>query len=474
MSEAQVLVVDCSGSDLSRTLRTTLESSVGLQLRCESIEASILPSYQTGFSGTTSTFHPDLICFVFAASSLRCIRTLFDSMRAEYPAIPVLTVIEADEPDEMFETLKLGADDFITPPLRAVDLVPRIWRLLAHRGKEDRATCRLKERLGLRQLVGQSPGFLAEVKKIPLVAKCDASILISGETGTGKELCARAIHYLSLRTAKPFVPVNCGAIPTELVENELFGHQKGAFTGASTRQRGLIDEADGGTLFLDEVDCLPLVAQVKLLRFLQAKEYRPLGSGKVCQADVRIIAAANTNLADAVTRGRLRQDLFYRLNIIPVLLPPLRERRDDIPLLARHFLDKYASAFNKGVTDFSSEAMQTLLLGEWPGNVRELENVVERAVVFCEESIVQNCDVVLTGSNAGIADESFQTLKARVILQFEKTYIHSLLLAHKGNISRAAKAAQKNRRSFWQLIRKHRINVQGFKASEPASRRVDK
>ncbi|HKN81891.1 MAG TPA: sigma-54 dependent transcriptional regulator, partial [Pyrinomonadaceae bacterium] len=214
----------------------------------------------------------------------------------------------------------------------------------------------LTEKLGLQQLIGASSAFVAETSKIPVVARSEISVLISGETGTGKEMVGRAIHYLSPRAGKPFIPVNCGAIPVELLENELFGHERGAFTGAQASRDGLIKEAEQGTLFLDEVDCLPLLAQVKLLRFLQEKEYRPLGSTKVVKGDVRIIAASNANLEQAVAAGTLRRDLYYRLNVVPIVLPPLRDRSADILLLARHFLAVYAARLNSPATDFSPEA----------------------------------------------------------------------------------------------------------------------
>jgi DNA-binding NtrC family response regulator len=295
------------------------------------------------------------------------------------------------------------------------------------------------------------------------VAKCDASVLISGETGTGKEMCARAIHYLSPRANKPFIPFNCGAIPTDLMENELFGHVEGAFTGASTPQSGLIREANSGTLFLDDIDCLALNSQVKLLRFLQEKEYRQLGSAKVCQADVRVIAATNIDLEAAVEKGRLRHDLFYRLNIIPITLPTLRDRREDIPLIARHFLNKYATEFGKQLTGFASEAVQRLMLYDWPGNVRELEHVVERAVLFCEHPVIRDTDISLPRKKAAACKISFKDAKAEVVNKFERSYIERLLLSYQGNITRAAQAAKKNRRAFWQLIHKHQIDVQAFK-----------
>jgi DNA-binding NtrC family response regulator len=317
-----------------------------------------------------------------------------------------------------------------------------------------------------RQLIGQSPVFLQQVQKISLIASCEANVLIVGETGTGKELYARAIHYGSARAGRPFMPVNCGAIPAELVENELFGHVRGAFTSASSLQVGLIEEANGGTLFLDEIDCLPVHAQVKLLRFLQEKEYRPLGSSHMRRADVRVVAASNLNLEEAVDTGKVRQDLFYRLNIISLTLPPLRDRREDIPLLARHFLAKYSREFDSPVRDFSDEAMDMLMVYSWPGNVRELEHAVERAIVMCNKPLIQASDIVLSNQKVTGKRESLREAKAKEIERFEKNYIQGVLSACRGNITRAAQISQKNRRAFWQLIQKYRIDVSRFK---PAS-----
>jgi DNA-binding NtrC family response regulator len=260
------------------------------------------------------------------------------------------------------------------------------------------------------------------------------------------------------------MPVNGGAIPVDLVENELFGHARGAFTNAFALQTGLVEEASGGTLFLDEIDCLPMLAQVKLLRFLQEKEYRPLGSSKVQRADVRIIAASNADLEEAVKNGRMRQDLFYRLNIISLTLPPLRERREDIPLLTDHFLEKYANEFGKPKASLTAEALGVLMNHAWPGNVRELEHVIERSLALCEGAVTTESDLALGSSSQTKRPlESLQAAKAREIAQFEKNYIQNLLRACSGNITRAAHAAQKNRRAFWQLIQKHQIDVSRFK-----------
>jgi len=466
MKEAKIFLLDLNpSSDIGSTLGEILESIPNLKvlLKHESPK-EIKSALSDGelcriISGSNS----DLIFMVLSPNDLEQIRALFQTMSRERLELPIVVIPEACKPDEMFSLLKLGTADFITPPLKAIDILPRLWRLLEHKQQARTLTHKLKEKLGLKQMIGESSIFLEETKKIPIVAKCDASVLISGETGTGKEMCARAIHYLSPRANKPFIPFNCGAIPTDLMENELFGHVQGAFTGASTPQSGLIREANSGTLFLDDIDCLALNSQVKLLRFLQEKEYRQLGSAKMSQADVRVIAATNTDLEAAVEEGRLRHDLFYRLNVIPISLPALRDRREDIPLIACHFLNKYSIEFDKQLTGFVPEALQILMLYDWPGNVRELEHVVERAVLFCEQRVIRENDIRLPDNKSTKCKMSFKEAKAEVISRFEKDYINKLLHTHQGNITRAAQSAQKNRRAFWQLIRKHQIDVQTFK-----------
>ncbi|MBC8029046.1 MAG: sigma-54-dependent Fis family transcriptional regulator [Pyrinomonadaceae bacterium] len=408
--------------------------------------------------------NPSVIFVVQSADRLKDTRQFFHSLRIEVLKIPLVVVVDEGEPDEMIAWIRQLAADFLTKPLKRIDVLPRVWRLLDQSSEPESHLLAVKKQLGMRELIGESETFRAQIEKIPLVAKCDASILITGDTGTGKELCARAIHYLSPRAGRAFIPVNCGAIPGELVENELFGHAAGAFTSAKTAQHGLIDEANGGTLFLDEVDCLPLMAQVKLLRFLQEKEYRALGATKIAKADLRVIAASSLNCEEAVREGKIRQDLYYRLNVILLTLPALRDRQEDIPLLAHHFLNKYAIEFDKQVTGFSPDAIRKLILYNWPGNVRELEHVIMRALVLSAKPIICGADIAISDSETLPLAESFQEAKNRMVDQFEKTYIKGLLLSNHCNISRSAKAAQKNRRAFWELIRKHDISVQGLKS----------
>jgi DNA-binding NtrC family response regulator len=469
MKKANLLVLDLNTEPhLAETLHKILSDfyKLNVQLlqqplsRPESL-AELSEKVPRAFGG----WQPSLCFFVFPAELKERACAAFSGLKRYFASVPVIAVTNATEPESLLELLKLGVADFITLPLKPFDIYPRVVRLLQSQVSEEPLTQLLKEKLGLKQLVGQSPAFLEQIKKISVVAKTSANVLILGETGTGKELCARAIHYLSPRAALPFVAVNCGALPAELAENELFGHEPGAYTGATTSQPGLIQEAQGGTLLLDEIDSLSLSVQAKLLRFLQEKEFRALGSTKTLRADVRVIAAANGDLEAQVRNGKLRQDLYYRLNVVNLTLPPLRERQKDILTLAQHFADKYAAAFEKPAPGFAPEAQQMLLCYEWPGNVRELEHVVERAVIFAETELIHGHDLTLPRSDANGQPESFQKMKAKVVTQFEKSFIQGLLLANQGNITKAAQAAQKNRRAFFELMRKHHIDPRSQRAS---------
>jgi len=307
-----------------------------------------------------------------------------------------------------------------------------------------------------RSLVGQNSVFLEQVRKIPQIAKCSACVLISGETGTGKRVCARLIHSLGKRAGRPLITINCGAVTAQLAENELFGHKHGAFTGAKAVKQGLIAMAEGGSLFLDEIDTLPHSVQAKLLRFLQEKTYRPLGSTKECRANVRIIASSGTAPEELLASGRIRRDLYYRINVLQLRLPPLRQRREDIPLLADHFLRKHSQDSKKCIEDFSLRAMHKLVFHDWPGNVRELGNVIERAVAHSQNETIEATDI---GLPEPAFFEPLQHAKERFIEDFERRYIHQVLSLTHGNISEAARISNKHRRAFWQLIRKHRIDT---------------
>jgi two-component system response regulator GlrR len=469
MEETRVLLLELGPvAGLANTLRGMLETGAGrpIQTLHESIDLAGGTDSISALGEITGEFWPNVVFVVLSLTTIKQAGTVLESLKRNPCNAPIIAVIEGERPEELVDLFRLGITDFVTPPLRSTDVLPRLWRLLDRNGSSETLTRALKEKLvmkHLRHLVGKCPTFVAEIEKVAIVAPCDASVLISGETGTGKELFARAIHYLSKRASKPFVPFSCGAVPVELVENELFGHTQGAFTSANSSRTGLIRECEGGTLFLDEVDCLPLAAQAKLSRFLQEKEYRQLGSAKIQYAEVRVIAATNVDLEKAVREGRFRQDLYYRLRVIPLILPPLRGRRADIPLLARHFLNKYSAEAGKSIIDLSPAAMEKLQRYDWPGNVRELKHVIERAVVFSDNQVIQDVDIELQFSENSQKILSFSAVKSRFIAKFEKNYIEDLLQSHAGCISKAARAAGKNRRAFWELIRKHKIDVRQFR-----------
>jgi DNA-binding NtrC family response regulator len=336
------------------------------------------------------------------------------------------------------------------------------------RAETERVIERLRESHALRRLIGNAPSFLRAIGSVPALARGDAAVVINGETGTGKELVARALHYAGTRAAYPFVAVNCGSLTDTLLEDELFGHERGAFTDARTARAGVLLQAERGTLFLDEVDSLTPRAQVALLRVLQDKTFRALGSSKERCADVRFIAATNTPLRPLMRSGAFRSDLFYRLCVLSVDLPPLRERREDILLLARHFLSKH-SPQDGHAHELEPSAQRALIAHDWPGNVRELENVIIRAVTLTSGDRITLDDLGLEPGAAAapelpLADTStsFQQAKRAVVDAFELDYLTRLLLAHGGNVSSAARAARKERRDLRRLLRKHRLDPQRF------------
>lgn len=470
MKEARILVLDFGATtEIRQEWDSVVHSASFADARVLHKRVSLQPTDGVAreLERISRQFSPGVFVLLLGGDESRDAVAIARLTRQAAGPTPVVVVRDHHDPDETVELLKEGVADFLTPPLQADDVLPRIWRLIQRPDGDVPLTQTLLEKIGLKRVIGKNPAFVSELEKIPLVARCDIGVLILGETGTGKELCARAIHYLSGRAKRPFVPVNCGAVPVELMENELFGHDKGAFTGAAGSRDGLIQEAEGGTLFLDEVDCLPALAQVKLLRFLQEREYRPLGSCKTRRGDVRVIAASNSELADVLKNGRLRKDLFFRLNVVPILLPPLRERQEDIPLLARHFLAKCAADLRPVASSFSAEAMEKLVHHDWPGNVRELEHLIQRVAVLARHPLIDGADIPLEApARPASIPETFREAKARTVTQFEVDYLQSVLAACRGNITQAARAAGKNRRAFWQLVRKHRIDVTRWRTAE--------
>jgi DNA-binding NtrC family response regulator len=398
---------------------------------------------------------PDVVVATLDSFQATKLELFFASLQGAFPHCPVLVTTTHPDAFDLFQVLEMGAADFLLPPLRRSELLPRIRRQARVTYRGDALVQKLKEDIGLKQIIGESPAFLDKVRCVPRFARCDATLLISGESGTGKELFARAIHYLSPRADRPFIPLNCGALPENLVESEIFGHKRGAFTGAACDQTGLIREAEGGTLFLDEVDCLTPQAQVKLLRFLQDGEYRSVGSQQILHANIRVVAAGNADFSQLVRSGRFREDLFYRLNVLALTLPALRERRGDILLLAHDFLEKHAAVSEARSKNLSLAALNRLLSHSWPGNVRELQNVLTRAIVLSDHDSIEPSDLELPEDGPAAEEQSFRAMKSHAVQRFEHDYLATVLRAHDGNITRAASAVKKNRRAFWELLRKH-------------------
>jgi DNA-binding NtrC family response regulator len=358
-------------------------------------------------------------------------------------------------------------------PCSAKEIKARIDRFTHLSQKINLGDQKLLQEFSALNLIGGSPGFVNTINLIKKIAHCHAPVLIQGETGTGKENAARSIHYLSNRREHGFIPVNCAAIPDELFESEIFGHEKGAFTDAKSSQTGLVALANGGTLFLDEVDSLTPKAQAALLRFLQTREYRPLGGRETRLADVRILAATNADLPILVSQKYFREDLFYRLNVLNIFMPPLRERAADIPLIAKALLYKFSQEYNTQPKQLSAHLLNQLMQQAWPGNVRELENTLLRAFLLSSDSMLTSLtghgtansnDGVPSGvhsdstSHATPSHLTFQDAKAEVINQFEKQYLKEVLLLTEGNVSAAARIAGKERRALGKLIRKYRID----------------
>ena len=361
--------------------------------------------------------------------------------------------------------------DFICWPCAEQELVVRIERLSGpqelHPDSDHDAV--LREEFANLNLLGHSPAFVAAMKLIKRFAHCDAPVLIEGETGTGKEMAARAIHYLGTRRDRPFIPVNCGAIPDNLFENELFGHARGAFTDAREAQPGLVALAEGGTLFLDEVDALSSKGQVALLRFLQDQQYRPLGGREVKSADIHVLAAANVDLVALTAQGKFRQDLLFRLRVLSLRLPPLRERGDDIVLLAEHFLQQHRQHQKQPHKHFTSGALRWLKSQTWPGNVRELESFIHREFVLADgDSLRLNAERTANRERRNNLPErrlplspnacGLKEYKTRVIAELEKRYLLAVFRETGGNVSLAARRAGKERRAFGKLLKKYGID----------------
>jgi DNA-binding NtrC family response regulator len=406
----------------------------------------------------------DLIIASIASTQRQSLEFVHWLRRHPVPA-PTIAVFPCEPTLELYRSCCDVVDDFIVWPFRPEELRHRIARLLP-RGEPDLSGLRdrLSAELGLANLIGRHQAFLDEIARIPLAASSDGEVLITGETGTGKELSARAIHHLSRRRNLPMICVDCGALPDQLFENEMFGHVRGAFTDAHRAQKGLVALAEGGTLFLDEIDSLSMTGQTKLLRFLQDRSYRPLGSEQFARANVRIIAATNRDLEQAVQEKTFRRDLFFRINVLRLHMVPLRQRADDIEPLARHFLELCCVEMGGPRKTLSPSALQVLRSQEWPGNIRELYNTIRRAALFAEGPRLLPSHL-LPPSRAARDDIAltFRDARRQAVSSFERRYVEDLLRKHGGNITRAAREANKDRRAFGRLVKRHEINAQGMR-----------
>ena len=382
-------------------------------------------------------------------------------IKADHSTLAVVVMTAYGTIGSAVEAMRLGAEDYLVKPFDAAEVLMVLRRAIEfHELKAaNRATIRRnQERFTLRNIVAQSAVMQEVFDLVSSVAGLDTTVLIHGETGVGKELLARSIHFSGVRKERPFVAVNCAAIPEELFESELFGFRKGAFTGASETRRGLFQMANGGTLLLDEVGEMPLALQSKLLRAIEEKRVTPIGSDRVVEIDVRFIATTNKDLHAEVERGAFRRDLFYRLSVMPVRIPPLRERASDIPLLAAHFLDVSARRSKKAVRAIDGAAMQALCRYAWPGNVRELENVIERAVIVAKGDTITDVERFLTGEAArSRVDLSlpFRDAKARVVEEFERAYVAGVLEREGGKLTAAAKHADMDPKNFHEKLTRY-------------------
>ena len=388
-------------------------------------------------------------------------------LHATAPDMPVIILTGHGSIESAVDAMRRGAYSYITKPVDHRELLLQVEKAL-EKGRLTSEIRRLQglleERFDVPNIIAKSPKMCQVLGLISQIAKTESTVFVHGESGTGKELIARAIHLSSHRKERAFVAVNCAAFPETVLESELFGYEKGAFTGAAQSKKGLLMQAHEGTFFFDEIGDMPPSTQAKILRVLQERQFYPVGGEKPLEVDMRLIVATNKNLEEQVRRGQFREDLFYRVHVIPVLLPPLRERREDIPFLARHFIERFSQQVKKDVVDLTPGAMQKLMLYEWPGNVRELENTIEYAVVMTRKTVITE-DLILPTNGVRTGGPLKPLRRAKE--EFEKTYLIRLLEACEGNVSKTARLAGKHRTDFYDLLKKYELDPAEFKKPKP-------
>ena len=383
---------------------------------------------------------------------------LFESIRKGHPMLPVIILTAHGTIPDAVAAVQRGVSGYLTKPFDPKALLTEVGRALAMAGGAREAGDAGDE--WRREIITRNHAMEDVLAKARLVAESDASVFIFGESGSGKEMVARAIHKASPRRDCPFIAINCGAIPEQLLESELFGHMRGAFTGATRDHKGLFLAANRGTLFLDEIGDMPVALQVKLLRVLQEKKVRPVGSTETNDVDVRVISATHRNLEAEMAAGNFREDLYYRLNVVSLTIPPLAERREDIPLLAGHFLTQLAGKYHKTVNGFAPDAMELLVAAAWPGNVRQLYNVVEQSVALATTPIIPVSLAQQAFQNQQADFASFEEARRR----FEREYLTQLLKITEGNVTQAARLAKRNRTEFYKLLGRHQLDPKLFKS----------
>jgi len=405
------------------------------------------------------TFHPHLVISDLRMEGMDGM-ALFDQIRQQYPNMPVIILTAHGTIPDAISATKQGVFSFLTKPFESKELLDTVSHAIRLQPIDIENP--EQDELWRKNIISRSAIMTALLDQTRQVAKSDFSILIHSQSGTGKELLANAIHQASARSTGKFTAINCAAIPEQLLESELFGHTKGAFTGAEKSHIGLFQATDGGTLFLDEIGDMPMSFQVKLLRALQEKEIRPVGSTQSVKVDVRIVAATHKNLQQAIIEQTFREDLYYRLNVVELELPPLSERREDIPLLIQHFLSDITEKIDSSIKGFSQEAMELLISAPWPGNIRQLQNIIEQSVALCSESLISETLVKNALRDKTTILPSFQQAKDK----FERDYLARLLQMTAGNVSKAAKIAQRNRTEFYKLLNRHHLTAEAFRSEE--------